>query len=285
MVYKNDWVARIAALSEGETLSVDCSVDDIVSATSELKRTRTTCAGMINLTLVGKAKGLNCRKIDKTDSRKVYNTLKPLCRNDSNHPSLAMPFIDTTTDSIVATDGILMVAMDKPVGLVIDPKGKDVGMFYRNFDEHTVSWQSSMGSFGLDDSDYALLEYAKIEEIKQGGSIHNLLAVAALCERKYAHIDSAAFGYTTIRLDVGGKKVSPSAMLKVICAIFRMGCTSIDVYSQRTIANWGDKQRTPLRLVGRGADIRITGLLMPFRSVSSGLTIVFPSKEKERDAA
>ena len=285
MDYRSGLAATIAAQRRTDTLTGEFTKGELVAAMRELGKTRTDCHGKVEVILDGKAEGLDYRRIDLTNSGKVYAALKPLCWRGLEHHNIAMPFLDAASDAVVATNGVAMVALDRPAGLEIDPRGKDKGMFYRNGEEHTVSWTALFCGHGIEDTPYALCEHTKLFEVTKGGNIHNLIAVAAECSKAYSHDDDAGY-WQHLCLWVGKRQLDPVQMLEVVRAMFKMGCKTIEIYERSTDGYWDSAYRTPLRFVGRGADGRVSGLLMPFRYPDeTTLSMVLPLEEAKRKAA
>ena len=269
---------RIAANRAGKVIGIECTVGEIESAFDELVNTGLDCRGTISLKLTDTANGTRCRAVDLTDPEMVYTAMRALKWNGKGREEIKTPFVDEGEGVIAVTNGYCLLAMGKPEGFKIAPTGEEMYLFSNGDDRVCGFWRGALGGkAGLSNPETEKGDL-KIAGFKKGGPIHSLLITANTCSDYYNHTSETG-DWERLLLRLGNRLYDPQGAHHIVRAMFRLGCTSIDLYQR---AEWAKGNLGGyLRFVGSGGEVPVAGVLLPYNGfVESVLSIYLPMEEE-----
>lgn len=247
--------ADIIANTADRTLTLTGGAEEIVKAFRMCKLSKAhELKGKFRLAPTDKAAGLNIRKSKLDDANEVYRVFEPFA--DALKESLALPFFDDARKTVVSTNGWAMLFCEAPEGLTLEQAKRD------NFctDANVYpNWTNVLMGCNRENTPYALADFKRLGEVEKGGSLHNILTIAAYSSRAFRHDDSKGFWHN-LYLWVGENQYDPVQLLELVRSLFRLGCGKVGFY----YPEFGYSYKA-LHLVGFGDGLNARGLLMPMR--------------------
>ena len=255
---------------KGETVKADCSKADLLAAMRDFKSQKIPLMGGIEL--IARYKGTNIRKIDVADAKAVANVFNVFTSEYKGTDKCRKPIIDAEHDGLVSSDGWKMLVCRIPQKF---PIGDALPNGFTN--EIAFSWSEIAGE--IEPSDYNLSAYRRMATVQKGSALHGFLQAGRAAVSAYAFEDDEGF-YHTFYLKVGKKFYDATGVANLVDALYKLGCTSVDLCEKTAWSGSHVMEHTPLHIYGFGADMDAKGVIMPLRYADDSMgAFVMPLDE------
>ena len=267
MKQTTDYTAEQTAIADalansrtGETVTINGTVDDIITAFRKLKREHKIVHGDVEISTP--CRGVKIRPADKANGKAMARVFNDFATE--YHEKLTKPLFDEAGDALVASDGRMMLISRIPSGLA-----REDAVANGFTDEAKFRWDWVAGD--RDQSDYILSCYRNCGEIEKGSADHGLLRLMGDAAKAYEHDSDEEIAARFLKVRIGDNYYNAAFLADLVDGLFRLGAVAV-----RVCEPYG---AGPINLFGIGSGIDAKGLLMPIRAYDAGMSFEFPASK------